>query len=122
MYEVTTSAGFSAAHRIREYSGKCERMHGHNWKVEVTVRSTELNELGIVIDFRDLRKIVSGILETVDHRIINDVEPFTSINPTAENLARWLHGEVLKELAHISVASLRVKVWETDSSHAAYSS
>jgi 6-pyruvoyltetrahydropterin/6-carboxytetrahydropterin synthase len=122
LYEVSTSASFSAAHRIREYSGKCERMHGHNWKVEVTVRSTELNDLGIVIDFRDLRKIVSGILEEVDHRIINDVAPFTSINPTAENLAKWLHDEISKKIAHVSVESLYVKVRETDSSFAAYSS
>ena len=122
MYEVSVSVHFSAAHRIGEYSGKCERMHGHNWKVEVTVKASELNELGMVIDFRDLKKIVTGVLDEVDHRVINDIEPFTSLNPTAENLARWVHDKVLENLSGHSVEGLRIRIWETDSSCASYSS
>lgn len=115
MYEIKIVREFSAAHRVEDYPGNCERLHGHNWKVEVAVRKGELDSLGMVMDFRRLKEITDRALDALDHRLLNDTPPFDAINPTAENIARHLFGEIAR---HAPV--FRVTVYETESSAATY--
>ena len=115
MYEIKIVREFSAAHRVEDYPGNCERLHGHNWKVEVAVRTAELDSLGMVMDFRKLKEIADHALEALDHRLLNDTPPFDTINPTAEHIARHLFGEIAR---HAPVS--RVTVYETESSAATY--
>ena len=88
MYELTVEAAFEAAHRIENYPGKCAQLHGHNWTVEATVQGNELNELGILIDFKILKAELNKILDELDHKYLNELAAFAEKNPTAENLAK----------------------------------
>jgi len=115
MFEVTIVREFSAAHRVEEYPGNCERLHGHNWKVEVTVRREALDPLGMVVDFRKLKEQTDRVLESLDHTCLNDVPPFRGKSPTAENIAKYIFEELSKR-GPVS----RVDVFETESSSAAY--
>jgi len=115
MFEVKITRDFSAAHRVEDYPGNCERLHGHNWKVEVIARSAALDALGMVIDFRKLKEATDRVLERLDHEYLNEVPPFTELNPTAENLAKYLFDEVSK-----GAPVHRVNVFETETSVASY--
>lgn len=115
MFEVRITRDFSAAHRVEDYPGNCERLHGHNWRVDVVARSAELDSLGMVIDFRKLKEATDKVLERLDHEYLNEVEPFTTLNPTAENLAKYIFDEVTR-----AVPVHRVDVYETESSVASY--
>ena len=115
MYEVTVIREFSAAHRVEDYPGNCERLHGHNWKVEVTAGATELDGLGMVVDFRRLKEATDRVLEGLDHALLNELPAFGGRNHTAENLARFICDEVSREMP-VS----RVRVFETDTSVATY--
>lgn len=117
MYEVTVLADFSAAHSLRGYAGKCEKLHGHNWKVEVSLSKKNLDKLGMVMDFKVLKKVLNEILKTVDHSYINDVPYFKKVNPTSENIAEFIYRNLRNALVPVG----KVKVWETDSSSASYS-
>lgn len=118
-YALTVRASFAAAHRLREYEGNCERLHGHNWRVEVTVESDTLDERGIAIDFRTIKSSLSELLSRFDHLYLNDVPPFDALNPSSENLARHLFDEMGKKTpAPARVA--RVTVWESDDARAEY--
>lgn len=120
MYSLTVRATFSAAHRLREYEGNCERLHGHNWRVEVTVESPTLDSRGIALDFRGIKAALNDLLSRFDHRFLNDVPPFDGMNPSSENLARHLFEEMGKSVpAPARVA--RVTVWESDDARAGYS-
>ena len=88
MYRIIVEDDFSSAHRLREYEGKCSSLHGHNWKVRLTVRATELDRRGITMDFGKLKKLLASLLSRLDHTDLNQVAPFDEINPTAENIAR----------------------------------
>jgi len=120
MFEVSVTAGFAAAHTLRFYKGKCERLHGHNWKVEVTLQGGELDKIGVVYDFTELKKVLNGVIEELDHRNLNDVTGFKNINPTSENIARYIYMRMKHDLAGTSAKLLKVKVWESDTSAAAY--
>lgn len=123
VYEVAKEFSFSAAHQIRMHGGKCERLHGHNWRVRVHARSRELDRLGMVIDFADLQRIVAEICGRFDHQNVNEVPPFTEVNTTAENLARHLYDEANLRLATFDggrVRVSRVEVWENHGSLAVY--
>jgi 6-pyruvoyltetrahydropterin/6-carboxytetrahydropterin synthase len=121
MYEVTVVRSFSSAHRLREYDGNCEQLHGHNWKVEVTFRGERLDPLGMLVDFRTAKQAVDGVLKGLDHRYLNDVPPFTEQNPTTENLARTIAESVQQALPADSDASVaRVRVWESEGCSASY--
>ena len=122
MFELTISVNFEAAHYINNYSGKCSRLHGHNWKVEVNISGSKLDELGMLIDFRDLKAAVNKIMIKLDHYCLNEIEPFCSINPTAENIAKYIY-EQLKETQDFDqdIKLRSVKVWESLNSAAAYS-
>lgn len=119
MFELTTIVDFEAAHRLADYPGKCCRLHGHNWRVEVTVAGTELDKLGMLMDFRDLKGEVNRVIETLDHYYLNEIEPFRTVNPTAENIARYVYRELAGRVKP-GVAVRAVKVWESPNSAAAY--
>ena len=119
MFTVFKDFTFSAAHQIRGHQGGCERMHGHNYRVRVVVQSERLDELGMVIDFADLKTIMGEILGPFDHRVINDLPPFDVRNTTAELLAEYVHDEVAACLPD-GRSVRRVEVWETETSCAIY--
>ncbi len=126
MYELKVLSSFSSAHALRGYNGKCENIHGHNWQVETTVASNVLNEIGLVIDFKLLKKFIGGVMEILDHKFINELDFFKEINPSAENIARYIYEELEKiiglneynECKDIRIT--RVDVYETSSSMASY--
>ena len=120
MYYLTFKTDFAAAHQLRGYRGKCENLHGHNFKVEVVVKGSELDRCGMLVDFVDLKAAVNGCLESLDHRNLNDLPFFaTTVNPSAENISRYVHVEVARMLpANATVDA--VTVYETDRCAATY--
>jgi len=120
MYKITIRKDFSSAHKLREYKGKCESLHGHNWKIEVTVKGNNLNKTGLLMDFGDLKIIVNDIIDKLDHKYLNETEPFDKINPTSENIAKFIFDEVDKNLKGNNCKIDNVKVWESDNSFATY--
>jgi 6-pyruvoyltetrahydropterin/6-carboxytetrahydropterin synthase len=121
VFEVSVKSSFSAAHRLQEVGGKCENLHGHNFAVEVSVRSDRLTEQGVVVDFRELKSYLARILEGLDHHFLNETPPFIDRNPSSENIARYIHTEVSKMIAEVKPdARVRVSVWESDTSRASY--
>ena len=122
MFELTICVNFEAAHFINNYPGKCSRLHGHNWKVEVSIYGNKLDELGMLIDFRDLKATVNTIMTRLDHYCLNEIEPFCKINPTAENIAKYIYDQLRETQEFDQDVKLRsVKVWESLSSAASYS-
>ncbi len=124
MYEVTVEDSFAAGHYLRNYKGKCENPHGHNYKVRVTLRGHELDKAGLLLDFKDLKNVMKHVIDRLDHQMLNDIEPFTSLNPSAENLAKYFYDQAtsrLKSLTHGRVAVGDVTIWETDTTTARYS-
>ena len=119
MYTIQVTAQFNSAHNLREYKGKCESLHGHNWKVEVKARSEELNSLGMVMDFKDLKKVLKNIISELDHKYLNDLDYFKSVNPTSENIAKYIYDKMSGEDPGLNIFD--VTVWETDTSSATYS-
>ena len=123
MYEVTVEDSFAAGHYLRNYRGKCENPHGHNYKVRVTLRSSELDKAGLLLDFKDLKEVMKHVIDQLDHQMLNDIEPFKTLNPSAENIARYFYGEAnarLKSLTKGRVAVHDVTIWETDTTTARY--
>jgi 6-pyruvoyltetrahydropterin/6-carboxytetrahydropterin synthase len=123
VYEVAKDFLFSGAHQIRFHGGKCERLHGHNWRIRVHARAAELDRIGMVVDFADLQSIVTEICQRFDHQNLNQVPPFDTLNTTAENLARFIYGEAGSKLAAATgqrVRVSRVEVWENQGSLATY--
>lgn len=124
MFEVSVEQTFAAGHSLREYRGKCENVHGHNYRVRVTVAGPQLNRIGLIVDFVELKKQVRSIVDRLDHQFINDLEPFTVLNPSAENLAKYFYDELEKNLTTDNgsgpIRIREVKIWETDTSTASY--
>jgi len=120
MYHVTVQQHFDAAHCLRGYGGRCERLHGHRFEVAVTLSGDQLNEIGILYDFTDLKERLKGILSRLDHFPLNEVPPFDSQNPSSENLARFIHGELRDRLGDASRLLARVQVWESPDAWAVY--
>ena len=120
MYEVIVKAGFSAAHQLRYHDGKYENLHGHNWTAIVTVETKELDAIGVGIDFVVLNKNVEEILSLLDYKNINEVPPFDSKNPSAENISRWLFDELASSINSDNAQLKRVEIKEFDDSGAAY--
>ena len=120
MYEVTIRRSFSAAHTLKEIGGKCEELHGHNFVVEVSVTVPDLNREGLAIDFRVLKRWTEEILETIDHKYLNDIPYFNALNPSAENIARFVY-ERIAQKAHLQkIRVSRVTVWESEDARASY--
>ncbi len=123
MYEVTVEAEFSSGHYLRNYRGKCENPHGHNYKVRVTLRGRELDKAGLLLDFKQLKHVMKPVIEYLDHQMINDLAPFTEINPSAENLARYFFDETNLQLNEMTSGRVSVKdctIYETSSTTATY--
>jgi len=120
MYEVTVTREFCSAHFLRDYEGKCANLHGHNWKVAVSFRSLELAENGILIDFLDIGRAMDGLLEQLDHGVINEIPPFDRQSPTSERMAHWFYTEIRRRLPNGSSRLHRVTVWETPDASASY--
>ena len=123
MYEVTVESGFSSGHYLRNYHGKCENPHGHNYKVRLTLRGRELDPAGLLLDFKLLKQVLKPTVEYLDHQMINDLEPFTTLNPSAENLARYFYEKTREQLHAMTGGRVRVKdctLYETDTSFARY--
>jgi len=118
-YELFVQAEFSAAHNLRAYKGKCEHLHGHNWRVDLKLAGDELGDDGMLLDFREAREILSDVLDRFDHAYLNEVPPFERLNPSSENLARVIAEAVAERLPkHVRVAS--VTAWESDRCGAAW--
>ncbi len=123
MYEVTVEAGFSSGHYLRNYRGKCENPHGHNYKVRVTLAGRELDHAGLLLDFKLLKQVMRPVVDRIDHQMLNELEPFTEINPSAENIARYFYEQTNQQLAEMTAGRVRVKdctIWETDTTTATY--
>lgn len=123
MYEILAKSHFDAAHFLRGYQGKCANIHGHRWKVEITLRGAVLNELGILVDFMDVKNMLKEAVDIFDHKLINDIPPFDNLNPTAENIARFIFEEMsgrLKSRTGSGVDITRVTVWESENANASY--
>ncbi len=123
MYEISAVSHFDAAHFLRGYPGKCANIHGHRWKVAIRLTGSELNDLGILVDFMDVKQLLKEVTEIFDHKLINDVPPFDRLNPTAENIAKMIFDEMKARLqagtqGQVNIA--RVTVWESENASAAY--
>ena len=123
MFEVTVEAGFSSGHYLRNYRGKCENPHGHNYRVFVTLVGKELDGAGLLLDLKLLKQVMRPVVDRLDHQMINDLEPFSKVNPSAENLARYFYEETSKQLQEMTAGRVKVKdctLYETDTSFARY--
>ena len=119
MYELTVKGHFDAAHALSGYPGECRELHGHTWDVEVTVAGESLDDIGIVYDFKTLKRDLTEVLARYDHAYLNDVPPFDSLSPTAENLARVIY-EALQAEVDQRVRVVEVAVWESPVARLAY--
>lgn len=120
MYEVTIRETFSAAHSLRNYGGRCEELHGHNFKVDVTVEASELDEVGLALDFRTLKEETRKVISLLDHAFLNDLDPFREKNPSSENIAKFIYEGLSRRLQVQGIRVKRVRVWESDSACASY--
>jgi len=126
MFEVTVEQTFAAGHALRNYHGKSEDVHGHNYRVRVTVEGAELDSTGLLVDFLEVNSLITGAVGYLDHRFINDLAPFDQINPSAENIAKYFYDRInggLKQgglTNEVPVRISAIQVWETDTSSAVY--
>jgi 6-pyruvoyltetrahydropterin/6-carboxytetrahydropterin synthase len=120
MYTLNVEARFASAHQLRGYKGKCENLHGHSWKVQVAVCSGTLNDIGLAMDFTDLKRITNEIVNPLDHICINDIPPFTEINPSSENIAKYIYESLREKTSEYPVKVKSVTVWESDFAFATY--
>ena len=123
MFEVSVVESFAAGHALRGYRGKCENPHGHNYKVRITLSGQDLDSIGLLLDFKDLKAAMNKVIDRLDHQYLNDLEPFKVLNPSAENLAKYFYQETascLKQSTQGRVTIKDVRVWETDTTTATY--
>jgi len=122
MYEVSVDESFAAAHNLRNYRGKCENLHGHNYKVRITLAGQELDSTGLLYDFVQLKKAIQDVIRSLDHTYLNERPPFDVLNPSAENIARYIYDETARQLPRAAngagIAS--ITVWESDVTAATY--
>ncbi len=121
MFRVTITKSFSAAHVLMEIGGKCEELHGHNFRVDVTVSSRKLNKEDILIDFRVLKGWTAEILEDLDHKYLNDLPQFKEVNPTSEIVAKHIFDRLSGKVRPLKIKVEEVTVWESDNARVAYS-
>ena len=123
MFLLDVETSFAAGHALRGYLGKCENWHGHNYKVQLTIAGESLNEIGLLCDFKDVKASIKEVIDRLDHQFLNDLEPFQKANPSAENIARYLYGEIgslVSQSSECRAKVSRVKVWETERNAATY--
>lgn len=121
MYHLTIQTHFAAAHNLLNYDGDCENLHGHNWKVEVTVSTETLDDAGLGIDFKILKKHTKKVMEFLDHKYLNDLEPFKEISPSSEHISKFIYDQLVESMAEKDVNVDKVTVWESDNACASYS-
>ena len=124
MFEITIEESFAAGHALRNYRGKCENVHGHNYRCQVQVEGEDLDDIGLLVDFVELKRVVHSVLDRMDHQWLNDWPPFDKLNPSAENMARYFYQQVSGELRggarQNPIRVAEVKIWETDTATATY--
>lgn len=120
MYSLKVCTSFAAAHCLINYQGDCENLHGHNWKVEVSVTARELDRAGLGIDFKLLKQETNELLKSLDHKYLNDLAPFREASPSSENLARFIYSELAIKLNNDNIKVSVVTVWESDFACASY--
>ncbi|NWF76920.1 MAG: 6-carboxytetrahydropterin synthase QueD [Nitrospirae bacterium] len=120
MFELMIESNFSAAHQLRGYNGDCEKIHGHNWKIQVYVLANKLNEIDIAIDFHELKDLTEEVIAPLDHSFLNEIFPFTEKNPSSENIAKWIFDLLKKKLNDDNVHLSAVTVWESETASATY--
>lgn len=120
MYKLKIMTSFAAAHNLINYQGECENLHGHNWKVEVTVDAKELDKAGLGVDFKFLKSETNALLKTLDHKYLNELVPFDNLSPSSENIAKHLYQELGNKLNTANVTVIEVTVWESDFACASY--
>jgi 6-pyruvoyltetrahydropterin/6-carboxytetrahydropterin synthase len=120
-YQIEVTDNFSAAHQLRGYRGKCEHLHGHNWKVTITLSTQKLDEVGLAIDFGEVKQMLSGILQKMDHTFLNEHPYFQKSNPSSENIARYVYDSARPLLPKKKVKVESVAVWESERTKAVYS-
>ncbi|PYG02954.1 6-pyruvoyltetrahydropterin/6-carboxytetrahydropterin synthase [Thioalkalivibrio sp. ALE21] len=120
-YTLRVLTDFASAHTLRDYPGQCANMHGHNWKVEAEVEAETLDDTGMAVDFKVVKSAAREIAGQLDHRYLNDVPPFDTVNPTAENIARWFFRELAERLNRPGLRVSTLTLWETDRACVRYS-
>ena len=122
MYEVSVDETFAAAHNLRGYKGKCENLHGHNYKVRVTLSGKEVDSVGLLYDFVHLKQVIQSVIRSLDHKYLNELPPFDVLNPSAENIARYIYDQAAKQLhqAPNGAQVSSITVWESDVTAATY--
>ncbi len=122
MYEVSVDETFAAAHNLRGYKGKCENLHGHNYKVRVTLAGKEVDSVGLLYDFVHLKQVIQSVIRSLDHKYLNELSPFDVLNPSAENIARYIYDQTAKQLHQASNGAgvSSITVWESDVTAATY--
>jgi 6-pyruvoyltetrahydropterin/6-carboxytetrahydropterin synthase len=120
-YQLKVVTEFASAHTLRDYPGACSRMHGHNWKLELEVLASALDDVGMGIDFKQMKAAANEVGDRLDHRYLNELEPFNEINPTAENIAAYMYREIAAILNSDTVRVKAVTLWETDRACVRYS-
>lgn len=120
-YLLKTLLDFAAAHTLQGYPGDCAKLHGHNWKIEVEVKGTQLNEIGIIVDFKDIKRHAKEVIKELDHSYLNDHPHFAQKNPTAENIACYLYQEIAQRIQSPAVSMHSLTVWENDRNCVTYS-
>jgi 6-pyruvoyltetrahydropterin/6-carboxytetrahydropterin synthase len=122
MFEVSVEETFSSGHAQRGYRGKCENVHGHNYRVRISLTGPQLDNIGLLVDFTELKRVLRGIIAGLDHQFLNDLDAFKTVNPSAENLAKYFHDETRRQLTSLPAGAgiAEVTVWETDTSSAQY--
>jgi 6-pyruvoyltetrahydropterin/6-carboxytetrahydropterin synthase len=122
MFEVSVEQTFAAGHALRNYKGSCENVHGHNFRVRVTLEGERLDDTGLLVDFLDVKKSMGEIIARLDHVFLNEIPPFDVRNPSAENIAEYFHQELSRRLTEnpVPVHIREVRIWETDIQSAAY--
>ena len=120
MYELKIEDAFAAAHNLREYQGECEALHGHNWKVEVVVRADRLDDLGLAVDFKDLKEATTEVLDQLDHKYLNELPAFSEQNPSSELIAKYIFEQVQDRVGREGLWVHRVTAWESNNACASY--
>jgi 6-pyruvoyltetrahydropterin/6-carboxytetrahydropterin synthase len=120
MYRLMIKTSFAAAHNLINYQGDCENLHGHNWRVEVTVAAKELDKAGLGIDFKILKKQTNGLLDELDHKYLNDLSPFKNDSPSSENISRYLFERLSEVLNNSNITVEQINVWESENACASY--
>ena len=122
MFEVAVEQSFASAHALRNYKGRCENVHGHNWKVRVVIEGEKLDATGMLVDFLDVKSFMGEILDRIDHQFLNEIPPFDVINPSAENIAEYFYLQLTGKFAEtpVPVRIREVKIWETEIQSATY--